>query len=134
MPMKTFKAYTPSRRFITVEDFSEITKTTPEKSLVSPLRKTGGRNNTGSITMRFRGGGHKRAYRLIDFKRDKVGVPAKVADLVGVAFQGSKTAASNVAGYVKDHPVISGTVAAAVAAGVGYLAYQHFHTPAAPAN
>ncbi|MFN8606543.1 MAG: hypothetical protein U0931_03360 [Vulcanimicrobiota bacterium] len=65
---------------------------------------------------------------------EHAGVPAKVADLVGVAFQGSKTAASNVAGYVKDHPVISGTVAAAVAAGVGYLAYQHFHTPAAPAN
>lgn len=81
MPMKTFKPYTPSRRFITVEDFSEITKTTPEKSLVRPLHKTGGRNNTGSITVRFRGGGHKRAYRLIDFKRDKFGVPAKVASI-----------------------------------------------------
>lgn len=66
---------------------------------------------------------------------EHAGVPAKVADLVGVAFQGSKTAASNVGSYVKEHPVISGTVAAAVAAGVGYLAYQHFHTdaPAAPA-
>lgn len=81
MPMKTFKAYTPSRRFMSVEDFSEITKATPEKSLVRPMRKTGGRNNTGSITVRFRGGGHKRAYRLIDFKRDKAGVPAKVASI-----------------------------------------------------
>jgi large subunit ribosomal protein L2 len=81
MPMKTFKAYTPSRRFITVEDFSDITKTSPEKSLVRPLRKSGGRNNTGSITVRFRGGGHKRAYRLIDFKREKFGVPAKVASI-----------------------------------------------------
>jgi large subunit ribosomal protein L2 len=79
MPMKSFKAYTPSRRFITVEDFSEITKTTPEKSLLAPLRKTGGRNNTGQIMVRFRGGGHKRMYRLVDFKRDKPGVPARVA-------------------------------------------------------
>lgn len=79
MPMKTFKPYTPSRRFITVEDFSEVTKTTPEKSLLEPLRKKGGRNNTGMIMVRHRGGGHKQMYRLIDFKREKFGVPAKVA-------------------------------------------------------
>jgi large subunit ribosomal protein L2 len=79
MPMKTFKPYTQSRRFMTVEDFSDLTKKAPEKSLLEPLRKTGGRNNTGSITVRFRGGGHKRMYRKIDFKRDKVGVPATVA-------------------------------------------------------
>lgn len=79
MAMKTFKAYTPSRRFITVEDFSEITKTVPEKSLLEPLRKKGGRNNTGQVMVRFRGGGHKRMYRVVDFKRDKFGVPAKVA-------------------------------------------------------
>lgn len=78
MPMKTFKAYTPSRRQITVEDFSEITKTTPEKSLTRTLTKKGGRNNTGQIMVRFRGGGHKRQYRLIDFKREKFDVPAKV--------------------------------------------------------
>ena len=67
---------------------------------------------------------------------EHAGVRAKVADLVGVALQGSNTAAPNVGSYVKEHPVISGTVAAAVAAGVGYLAYQHFHTdaPAAPAH
>ncbi len=79
MPMKVYKPYTPSRRFITVEDFSDITKKTPEKSLLSPLRKKGGRNNTGMIMMRHRGGGHKRQYRMVDFKREKFGVPAKVA-------------------------------------------------------
>ncbi len=80
MPVKKFKPYTPSRRFMTVADFSEITKTEPERSLVVPLKKTGGRNNQGRITVRFRGGGHKRLYRLVDFKRwDKAGIPAKVA-------------------------------------------------------
>ncbi len=64
---------------MTVEDFSDLTKKAPEKSLLEPLHKTGGRNNTGSITVRFRGGGHKRMYRKIDFKRDKFGVPATVA-------------------------------------------------------
>jgi len=78
MPIKTFKPYTPVRRFITVDDFSEITKTEPEKSLISPVKRTGGRNNTGMIMVRHKGGGHKRFYRKIDFKRDKVGVSAKV--------------------------------------------------------
>ncbi len=81
MPMKTFKAYTPSRRAITVEDFSDLTKIAPEKSLLEPLRKSGGRNNTGSVMVRFRGGGHKRRYRGIDFKREKFGVPARVATI-----------------------------------------------------
>ncbi len=79
MPMKSFKPYTPSRRAITVEDFSDLTKKAPEKALLQPLRKSGGRNNTGSVMVRFRGGGHKRMYRVVDFKRDKFGVPAKVA-------------------------------------------------------
>ncbi len=80
MPVKKFKPYTPARRFMTVADFSEITKTEPEKSLTEPLKKTGGRNNQGRITIRFRGGGHKRLYRIIDFKRrDKAGISAKVA-------------------------------------------------------
>lgn len=78
MPVKTFKPYTPSRRFITVQDFSDITKKEPEKSLVVGLKKTGGRNNTGMIMVRHIGGGHKRRYRIIDFKRDKYGVPAVV--------------------------------------------------------
>jgi large subunit ribosomal protein L2 len=80
MPTKSYRPYTPSRRFITTLDFSGLTKKRPEKSLTEPLPKTGGRNNKGRITSRFRGGGHKRLYRIIDFKRrDKAGVPAKVA-------------------------------------------------------
>lgn len=73
------KPTSPGRRFQTVSDFSEITKKEPEKSLLEPLRKTGGRNNYGRRTARHRGGGHKRQYRVIDFKRDKLEVPAKVA-------------------------------------------------------
>jgi len=80
MAVKKFRPYTPTRRFMTVADFSEITKTKPEKSLTEPLKKTGGRNNQGRTTVRFRGGGHKRLYRIIDFKRrDKAGIPARVA-------------------------------------------------------
>lgn len=81
MGIKKFKPYTPSRRFMTVSDFSEITKKEPEKSLVVALKKTAGRNNYGRITVRHRGGGSKRLYRIIDFKRNKFGVPAKVASI-----------------------------------------------------
>lgn len=81
MPIKTFKPYTPVRRFITMEDFSEITTNKPEKSLTMPAKKTGGRNNTGQVMVRFRGGEHKRFYRIIDFKRNKIGVPAKVVSI-----------------------------------------------------
>ncbi|WP_424245693.1 large subunit ribosomal protein L2 [Elusimicrobium posterum] len=81
MPIKTFRPYTPSRRTITVADFSEITTKTPEKRLVKGLKKTGGRNNTGRIMVRHIGGGHKRAYRQIDFKREKYGIPAKVTTI-----------------------------------------------------
>jgi large subunit ribosomal protein L2 len=77
--MKSFKPYTPSRRFITVEDFSQLTKKEPEKNLVRGLRKKSGRNNFGLLVVRHQGGGHKRAYRQIDFKRNKIGVPGKVA-------------------------------------------------------
>ena len=79
MAIRKYKPTSPGRRGMTVADFSEITKTEPERSLVEPLRKTGGRNAQGRITARFRGGGHKRLYRIIDFKRDKDGVPATVA-------------------------------------------------------
>ena len=78
MPVKKFRPLTPSLRFKTVSSFEEITKNTPEKSLVEPNKKSGGRNNRGRITSRRRGGGHRRQYRRIDFKRDKVGVPAIV--------------------------------------------------------
>jgi len=73
------KPTSPGRRFQTAVDFAEITRSAPEKSLIKTLKKTGGRNNYGRITTRHRGGGHKRRYRLIDFKRNKLGVPAKVA-------------------------------------------------------
>ena len=80
MPTKKYRPYTPSRRFMTTSDFAEVTTSTPEKSLLEPQKRTGGRNNRGRITSRFRGGGHKRRYRVIDFRRrDKEGVPAKVA-------------------------------------------------------
>jgi large subunit ribosomal protein L2 len=82
MPVKTYRPYTPSRRYITTSDFAEITKPTPEKSLLEPIKRNGGRNNHGRVTSRFRGGGHKRRYRIIDFlRRDKEGVAAKVASV-----------------------------------------------------
>ena len=79
--MKSFKPYTPSRRFITVEDFSGLSKTGPLKSLVTGKRKSAGRNNSGMIMVRHQGGGHKQAYRQIDFRRDKTGVPGKVVSI-----------------------------------------------------
>ena len=79
MAVKEFKPITPARRYYTVASFEEITKSTPEKSLLKPLTRTGGRNNQGKITVRHQGGGHKKRYRVIDFKRDKMGVPGKVA-------------------------------------------------------
>jgi len=78
MGVKLYKPTTPGRRWGSVNDYSEITKTEPEKSLLEPLKKTGGRNNHGVITCRHRGGGNKRMYRVIDFKRRKDGIPAKV--------------------------------------------------------
>ncbi len=79
MAIKKYKPTSPARRFQTSLTFDEVTTTAPEKSLVAPLKKSGGRNNTGRITSRRRGGGHKRRYRIIDFKREKLDVPAKVA-------------------------------------------------------
>jgi large subunit ribosomal protein L2 len=81
MAIKKFKPTTPSLRFRTVPTFEEITSIIPEKSLLRPLRKKGGRNNKGRVTARHRGGGHKRHYRLIDFKRDKYDIPARVASI-----------------------------------------------------
>ena len=79
MALKTSKPYTPSRRFTVLPAFDEITKRTPERSLLAPRASKGGRNSAGRISIRHRGGGHKRHYRLIDFKRDKTGIPARVA-------------------------------------------------------
>lgn len=81
MAIKHYKATTPSLRFRTGYTFEEITTNKPEKSLLKPKAKTGGRNNRGRITSRHRGGGHRRHYRIIDFKRDKIGIPAKVASV-----------------------------------------------------
>jgi len=79
--MKTFVPKTPGTRFAVLSDFSEITKAEPEKALIRPIKKTGGRNNLGRITCRHRGGGHKRYYRVIDFKRDKIGIKGKVVSI-----------------------------------------------------
>lgn len=79
MPLKSFKPISPARRYYTVSTFDEITKSTPEKSLLKPIKRTGGRNAQGKLTVRHQGGGHKKQYRIIDFKRDKMGVPGKVA-------------------------------------------------------
>lgn len=81
MGIKKYKPITPSMRFRTGYTFNEITTDKPEKSLLAPLKKTAGRNNQGRITSRRRGGGHKRAYRIIDFKRNKLEIPAKVATI-----------------------------------------------------
>ena len=90
MGIKTYNPYTPSRRNMTGSDFSEITKDTPEKSLCVSLKKNAGRNNQGKITVRHRGGGNRRKYRLVDFKRNsKDGIPAKV---IGVEYDPNRTA------------------------------------------
>ncbi|SHH50269.1 LSU ribosomal protein L2P [Thermosipho atlanticus DSM 15807] len=89
MGLRRFKPTSPGRRQMIIPDFSEITKREPEKSLTVPLKKTGGRNNYGRVTVRFRGGGHKRRYRIIDFKRDKINIPAKV---VSIEYDPNRTA------------------------------------------
>jgi large subunit ribosomal protein L2 len=81
MGIRQFRPVTPAQRFRIVSDFAELTRTTPEPSLLEPLRSSGGRNNKGHVTTRYRGGGHKRHYRRIDFRRDKFGVPGRVAEI-----------------------------------------------------
>jgi large subunit ribosomal protein L2 len=81
MALKRYKPTTPTLRYRTTSDFGSITRTEPEKGLVESLKRSGGRNNRGRISMRHRGGGHKRLYRIIDFRRDKFGIPAKVASI-----------------------------------------------------
>ena len=97
MGIKKYKPTTPSLRFRTGYQFNEITTDTPEKSLLAPVRKTGGRNNVGRITCRHRGGGHRRHYRIIDFKRDKAGIPAKV---VSIEYDPNRTARIALLHYV----------------------------------
>ncbi len=81
MAIKKLNPITPGMRFKTTSGFEELTRSRPERSLLRPLKKSGGRNNKGRMTIRHRGGGHKRRYRVIDFKRDKFGIPAKVASI-----------------------------------------------------
>ncbi len=81
MSIRQFRPITAGTRFRSVSGFDEITRSTPEKSLVEPLPKSGGRNNQGHVTSRHRGGGHKRQYRMIDFKRNKYGIPARVTEI-----------------------------------------------------
>ena len=89
MGIKTYRPYTPSRRNMTGSDFSEITKNYPEKSLVVSLKKNAGRNNQGKITVRHQGGGSRRKYRIIDFKRNKDGIPATV---IGIEYDPNRSA------------------------------------------
>jgi len=81
MALKQYNPTSPGRRFMTTLDFADLSKKRPERALTEPLKKSGGRNSKGRITIWFRGGGHKRHYRVIDFRRDKVDVPAQVAAL-----------------------------------------------------
>ncbi len=89
MAIKKYKPTSPARRFMTVSDFAEITKTTPERSLIESLKKNAGRNSYGRITVRHRGGGNRRKYRIIDFKRNKDGMPATV---IGIEYDPNRTA------------------------------------------
>ena len=89
MGIKSYNPYTPSRRNMTGSDFSEITKSTPEKSLLVSFQKNAGRNNQGKITVRHHGGGNRQKYRMIDFKRNKEGVPAQV---IGIEYDPNRTA------------------------------------------
>ena len=89
MGIKKYNPYTPSRRQMTSSDFAEITKSEPEKSLCTSLKKNAGRNNQGKITVRHRGGGNRRKYRIIDFKRQKDGIPATV---IGIEYDPNRTA------------------------------------------
>src|SRR3954452_21805557 len=89
MPVRRFKPTSPGRRHMSVSDFAEVTKSRPEKALTEKLTKKGGRNNSGRITTRHQGGGHKRRYRILDFKTTKDGVPAKMA---GIEYDPSRTA------------------------------------------
>ncbi len=89
MALKTFRPLTPASRFKALPDFAEITKDTPEKSLLEPLKKSGGRNNNGRMTSRHRGGGHKRKYRVIDFKRKKRDI---IADVIAIEYDPNRSA------------------------------------------
>jgi len=89
MGIRKYNPVTPGTRFKSANTFEEITKSTPEKSLLAPIKKSGGRNNSGKMTMRYIGGGHKKRYRIVDFRRDKTGVDGIV---VGVEYDPNRSA------------------------------------------
>ena len=89
MGLKEYKPTSPGRRDTVTDDYKDITASSPEKSLLAPVSKKGGRNNRGRVTVRHRGGGHKRRYRIVDFKRDKTGI----ADILSVEYDPNRTAA-----------------------------------------
>lgn len=99
MGIRFSKPYTPARRYYATSTFEEITASKPEKSLLEPIKKHGGRNNTGRITSRHRGGGHKRRYRVIDFKRNKIGVEAVV---LTIEYDPNRTARIALVQYTDD--------------------------------
>src|SRR6266581_1065304 len=121
MPLKEFNPTSPGRRFMTTLTFEEVTKSTPEKGLTEPLKRTGGRDNRGRISVRFIGGGHKRRYRVVDFRRDKRDIPAKVAAVEYDPNRSARLALLHYADGEKRYILapVSLSVGDAVTAGVG---------------
>src|SRR5918998_151352 len=122
MPTRKYKPTSPGRRTMTVSDFAEITKSEPEKTLLAPISKKGGRNNNGRITTRHQGGGHKRRYRIIDFKRVKDGVPAKVAAIEYDPNRSANIATGTIVHNVELKPGQGGKMARSAGSGIQLVA------------
>src|SRR5258707_13171124 len=103
MGIRQYKPTSPATRFRIISDFAEITRSTPEESLLEPLKSQGGRNNKGHVTTRYKGGGHKRMYRRIDFRRDKHGIIAKIAPIRDDANRSTRTAPDHHTGAATRH-------------------------------
>ena len=99
MSLRKLKPVTPGQRFRIVNEYSEITTSKPEKSLLTPLKKSGGRNNQGRMTMRYKGGGHKRRYRIIDFKRDKHDI---IGEILSIEYDPNRSAFIALVKYTDD--------------------------------
>src|SRR5918911_1068577 len=124
MPIRRYKPTSPGRRFMSVSTFEEVTKSEPEKSLLAPLSKKGGRNNNGRVTTRHQGGGHKRRYRIIDFKRRKDGVPAKVA---AIEYDPNRSARIALLHNVELQPGKGGQMARSAGSGIQLVAKDGDH-------
>ena len=125
MAIRKLKPVTPTQRFRTVADFSEITRSEPEKSLLEPLKKTGGRNHHGKVTAWHRGGGHKRRYRIIDFKRDKDGIVGRV-DLAQELYEQAAVVSANVGNTL---PLVGAVVGGPPGAAAMLIFSQIFKKP-----